>query len=314
MLLIIFLVLIIASFAFADSWHDQYNTYNNTYNTTNPGGAGGNASATATVGNVSGGTATINDNSKTYNTNTNTNLNTNINNNNISNKIDNKNTNMNTNMNFNNLSNRQSQGQGQSQKQRQGQDQGQSQFGYVNIESPQALLPSPNVIVPPLYFGNGRMEDATSGLPTFALYGITPLLRGEVIMEVISVNANVKFKNLYETILDDAKAASGKGKAIRYQVIRAQGQKTWTFGANLAGAGSALPSINNGASGMGGIGPQWGGTKADDLFTVIFVKVATSGKYTIGEELKPKAKPVVLYEKKLEYPEEYKGMSLYREK
>jgi hypothetical protein len=224
---------------------------------------------------------------------------------------------------MNNNSNKQSQRQSQEQSQKQSQKQGQAQNNNqsiapvqeTNISTPQSLLGAPSVITPPLYFGNGRMEDDTKSLPAFALYGIVPLASGESIMEVISVSANVKFKNLYQTVLNDGKAASGKGGAIRYQIIRAQGQKTWTLGANVGGAGSALPSVNSGASGMGGIGPQWGGTKADDLFTIIFVKVASAGKYTMGEELKPKTK--VLYERhetKLETPEPYKGMILYRNK
>jgi hypothetical protein len=136
--------------------------------------------------------------------------------------------------------------------------------------------------VPELNFGNGRMKDATKELPNFAIFGIKAL-GSEAIMEVLNVNANVKFKNLYQSIIDDAKSvASAKGfrsEATRYQVIRAEAQKTWTTGGNLGGAGSGLSSTGlGGASGAGSIIPQWGGTKADDLFTIIYVKVATAAK------------------------------------
>lgn len=218
----------------------------------------------------------------------------------IGNLNNNQNTNTNSNTNVNNLTNTQSQGQNQAQSQSQSQRMRQNQnqtaiseseakaksqannLGNTQtIESPQNLLGSPNVFLPPLYFGNGRMEDVTELLPPFAIYGIKPLAKGEMISAVIVSDANIKFKNLYQTVLDDGKKASGKGKAdnLRIQIIRAQGQKTWTMGLNAAGAGSGLsPTGLGGGAGAGGIGPQWGGTKADDLFTVLIVQVAGQWK------------------------------------
>lgn len=218
----------------------------------------------------------------------------------IGNLNNNQNTNTNANTNVNNLTDTQAQSQNQSQSQsqrmRQNQDQTaiseseakakSSSFNAGNtqtIESPQALMGAPNVFLPPLYFGNGRMEDVTSVLPPFAIYGIRPLASGEMISGVIVSDANVKFKNLYQSVLDDGKKAndkvSGKTANVRIQIIRAQGQKTWTMGANLAGAGSGLsPTGLGGGAGAGGIGPQWGGTKADDLFTIIYVSIAGEWK------------------------------------
>ncbi|MCZ7405026.1 MAG: hypothetical protein O8C67_08860 [Candidatus Methanoperedens sp.] len=216
------------------------------------GGAGGSATATIEKGAID-------------NKNTNTNLNTNLNSN--TNKMDNKNTNTNI--------------QGQQQGQMQGQSQSTKNSNNakqtVLFESPTPLLIAPSQNVPELNFGNGRMIDATKSLPNFAIYGIKKL-GDEAIREVLNVNANVKFKNLYKAILDDAKGVANGGKKtlsdVRYQVIRAEGQKSWTTGGNLGGAGSALSTTGlSGASGAGSIIPQWGGTKADDLFTIIFVKV-----------------------------------------
>jgi hypothetical protein len=148
----------------------------------------------------------------------------------------------------------------------------------VTIENPQALLNLPSQSIPELNFGNGKMTDATDKLPNFAIFGIKKL-GAESIMEVISVNANVKFKKLYQAIIDDAKEVANGGKKtltnVRYQIIRAEAQKSWNTGGNLGGGGSALSATGgSGGSGAGSLIPSWGGTKADDLFTIIFVKVA----------------------------------------
>jgi hypothetical protein len=58
-------------------------------------------------------------------------------------------------------------------------------------------------------------------------------------------------------------------------VIRAEGQSTFTTGGNLGGGGSALSATGlSGVSGAGSIIPQWGSTKADDRFTLLFIRVA----------------------------------------
>jgi len=148
----------------------------------------------------------------------------------------------------------------------------------IKIEAPkQNLLGLPSQSVPELNFGNGRMKDATSDLPNFAIYGIKPL-KSEAISAVLSVNANVKFKRLYQAILDDAAAVANGGKKtladVRYQIIQAEAQKSWSTGGNIGGGGSGLTTNGlGGGSGSGSLVPSFGGTKADDLFTVIFVKV-----------------------------------------
>jgi len=148
----------------------------------------------------------------------------------------------------------------------------------VIIKSPTQLLNLPSSGVPELNFGNGRMYDATKQLPKFAIFGIKSLGGDDMIMEVLIVNANVKFKNLYKAILSDAKEIANGGKKtlidVRYQVIRAEAQKSWHTGGSLGGGGSGVSTTGlSGGAGAGSIVPSFGGTKADDLFTIIFVQV-----------------------------------------
>lgn len=197
----------------------------------------------------------------------------------------------------------QSQGQKQKQNQVQDQKQGQNQVNdqtiapvqEVTFKSPTQLMNAPSQMVPELNFGTGRMKDVTFTMPNFAIYGIKKYA-GEMILDVLNVNANVKFKNYYKAILSDAKDLAGaKGfnsAEVRIQVICAEAQKTWTTGGNLGGAGSVVSATGlGGGSGAGSIIPNWGGTKADDLFTIIFVKVAVETKVS---EIKPKA--TILYQ------------------
>jgi hypothetical protein len=148
----------------------------------------------------------------------------------------------------------------------------------VLFESPTPLPNLPSQYVPELNFGTGRMRDVTEKMPNFAIYGIKKYA-GEVILDVLNVNANVKFKNYYRAVLSDAKDLSYskgfKSSEVRIQVICAEAQKTWTTGGNLGGAMTGLSGSGlSGGSGAGSIVPQFGGTKADDLFTIIFFKVA----------------------------------------
>ena len=160
----------------------------------------------------------------------------------------------------------------------------------VNIKSPTQLLNAPSQMVPELNFGTGRMKDVTFTMPNFAIYGIKKYA-GEMIVDVLNVNANVKFKNYYKAILSGAKDLSGaKGfnsNEVKIQVICAEAQKTWTTGGNLGGAGSIVSATGlGGGSGAGSIIPNWGGTKADDLFTIIFVKVAIATKVSMDDQYK----------------------------
>jgi hypothetical protein len=181
---------------------------------------------------------------------------------------------------------KQQQGQMQGQQQKQGQIQGQQMNNKqviaprqeITFEAPKAGVGVGTVLpgqgVPELNFGAGSMKDVTLNMPKFAIYGYLPY-RGETISEVLSVTANVKFKNLFKVILEDAKALADKGYKsgeVKILVFMADAQKSWTTGGNL-GAGGAGAIGTGGASLGGSIVPQWGGTKADPLGTVIYVKV-----------------------------------------
>jgi hypothetical protein len=198
--------------------------------------------------------------------------------------IQNSNSNLNVNTNVFNAentfkpvnTNKQNQEQGQAQRQNMNNKQTIAPVQEVN--TPQALLPPPSQYVPSLSFGNGRMKDVTKELPNFAIYGIKELAF-EPIREVLDVSANIKFKNLYKEVLEISKAIAGrkdfKASETRYQIIRAEAQKSWATGGNLGGAASSLSSTGlSGVSAAGSVVPTWGGTKADDLFTVIIVRVA----------------------------------------
>ena len=240
-ILAMILVFAMAVPAFATNWGDTYNDYD--YTITNQGGQGG---AGGSVGNVSatggaGGSAIVNDNSKTYNTNTNIN----------------------------------GQHQGQVQGQLQGQNQeinnGQviSPFQSIVIEAQKrAYLGAPSVGVPELNFGNGKIIlDIAKSLPKF---GIPILEPTDDVKELLDITANIKFKNLYKTILGMKKALMPLCYNVKVQVVMMEGQKSWTSGGSLSGAGSYVGTAGSAASGS--LIPSWGGTKADPLFTVIMVK------------------------------------------
>lgn len=217
-----------------------------------------NNNQTATGG--AGGSATVGDIS---NRNTNTNFNTNLNTN--SNYNSNRNENRNTNLNVNE-GNRQGQGQAQ------GQGQGQSQLNEgnkVNIENPQQYLAIPSVGVAELNFGNGNMVlNIAKALPKFGIPLLTP---EDEIKEIVDITANVPFKKLYKTILEMKKDQEPLGYNVKIQIVMMEGQKSWTTGGSVSGAGSYVG--NAGSAGSASLIPSVGGTKAQPLFTIILVKV-----------------------------------------
>ena len=211
------------------------------------------ATATATGGTATGGSATI-QKGAVQNSNSNLNVNTNV--------FDPTSINI----------------QGQIQGQSQNNKQTIAPVQETIITTPQELLALPSQYVPSLNFGSGRMKDVTATMPNFAIYGIAKYA-GEPILDVLNVNANVKFKNYFKAILNDAKdiasAKNFKASEVRIIVVCAEAQKTWTTGGNIGGGGSALASGGlGGISAVGSIIPQFGGTKSDDLFTILFVKVS----------------------------------------
>ena len=213
----------------------------------------------------------------------------------ITNEVNVENTNVNVNVNDPTFNNRnviergaikntnkqdQKQQQGQMQGQKQGQDQGQQQgqnneqtiapTQTVTIKTEKPFVNIPSVGTPELNFGNGRMLDASKMLPKFK--GVTLLKDGDVIHTVVDMVANVPFKKLYKTILRLSNENVVQAPYMRFQIIRAEGQKSWTSGGSLSGGGTGVV----GATGMAGGGsliPSIGGTKAHDLFTILVVNV-----------------------------------------
>ena len=156
-------------------------------------------------------------------------------------------TNNNTNLNINDPTFNNKPTFNNSNKQSQGQIQGQSQNNkqiiapVQEVNTPQSLLPVPSQTVPGLFFGSGHMKDITNSMPNFAIFGIARY-NGEAILDVLNVNANVKFKNYFKAVIDDAKGIAGtkgfKSSDIKIIVICAEAQKSWTTGGTLGGGGS----------------------------------------------------------------------------
>lgn len=197
------------------------------------------------------------------NTNTNVGINTNIN--------DVKNTNSNT-IAKDAIKNTNTNINGQTQGQVQGQNNGQeiAPVQTTTIITERPFVQIPTVGVPEMNFGNGRMVDASKMLPKFK--GVALLKDGDTIHTVVDVVANVPFKKLYKTILTLAKDNAVQAPYMRFQIIRAEGQKSWTTGGALSGGGSGMQGAS-GVAGGGSLIPSIGGTKAHDLFTIVVVNV-----------------------------------------
>lgn len=191
--------------------------------------------------------------------------------NNNTNKIESgavKNTNTNTNTNAN--SNKQDQSQKQSQGQVQGQNNDQviSPSQSIVIETPRAYLGAPSVGVPELNFGQGKVDwYFANALPKI---GIPLYQSNEEIKEVLDTTANVPIKKVLKVALKMKKAQMPLCYNVRIIVVKAEAQKSWTSGGSLSGAGSYVGSAGSAVSGS--LVPSVGGTKANDLYTIIIVK------------------------------------------
>lgn len=239
-------------------------------NTVNVGNGIGNFSPSSKVDNKIDNTNVNVVDPTIKNKNTNVGINTN--------RIDNQNTQSQSNSNTFNPTNNNSNSQDQSQVQTQGQNNNQriDPKQTVTFVSPKPLLQAPMGNPGELEFGHGAMSDVTSKMPKFAL-GITALSKDDRISDVLSITANEKFKNLYKVVLEHGKRVLEGHRDItinhiRYQIVEAESQKSWTTGGSLNGSGAGY----SGATALGGsagLFPQVGRTKADFLYTIIFVKV-----------------------------------------
>ena len=259
--LVLVLALCVPSFATSPSGGTTNNYYDQS--TTNQGGQGG-----------AGGSAIIQKGAvenNIDNKNTNTNLNTNVNTNRVD--VDIKNSNKQD----------QSQKQGQSQSNtnmttntnNNGQTISPSQS--INIETPRALLGATSGTAgTELNYFSGGQRDVTGKFPKFITKKVNALSSNDVIYRVFSVTANVKFKNLYQIVINDITAAlkdRWPTDRLRYQIVESDAMKSWNTGGNISGAGSALTGPTSGTAGSVGIIPAWGGSKVQNLYTVVIVIV-----------------------------------------
>ncbi len=167
----------------------------------------------------------------------------------------------------------QQQFQQQGQKQFQGQDQNNYQViapsQNMVVKNPRQFANIPSVGVAELNFGNGGMNEFK--LPA-RFKGVVLLKETDTIHHVVDVGANIPFKKLYKTILRMAEDHKVQGQYLRFQIIRMDGQKSWTTGGSLVGGGTGV-SGTTGLAGSMALVPMVGGTKAHPLFTVICVNV-----------------------------------------
>lgn len=204
------------------------------------------------------------------------------------NKNTNINTNKNTNINRNIGINKQSQGQSQEQKQFQGQNNDQViapvqtnnqeiTFEAPNLSKQRVVVgAAPNVASPgELNFISPNERDVQTYLPKFGCDTIKPLVISDCIVDVIWQSNDIKFKDLYKTVLKGLRSDGVQklsAKAVRYQIREAASTKTWTTGGSLGGS-SVGPTGQWATGGSAGILPQIGRSKSSNLYTVIFVQV-----------------------------------------
>ncbi|RPI53722.1 MAG: hypothetical protein EHM49_04010, partial [Deltaproteobacteria bacterium] len=173
----------------------------------------------------------------------------------------------------------QGQKQKQQQKQTQGQEMDQAQKQDMNNEqtiSPtqtttiiteKPFTPIPTVGVPELNFGSGKVDwNFAALLPKI---GVPLLGAGEIVKEVIDTTANVPIKRLLPTALSMKKAELPITYNTRIVIVKAEAQKSWTTGGPLSGGATGVLGTTGTAVG-GSVIPSMGGTKAHDLYTIIF--------------------------------------------
>jgi len=162
--------------------------------------------------------------------------------------------------------------QNNNQNNKQNNKQNNTQKTDILIEAPkQALLGVPMVGVAELNFGAGKVDwNFATSLPRI---GIPELKPSEVVKEVLESTCNVKFKNYLSTALKMKKAQMPLGYNVRLIVVKAEAQKSWTTGGALSGGGSGINNAGIGSAAGGSLVPSFGGTKADDLYTIIIVKI-----------------------------------------
>lgn len=141
----------------------------------------------------------------------------------------------------------------------------------ISIKNEKAYLAAPNAVGPAeLNFGGGKLDWTFAG--KIFTVDMPAYKKGEVIKQVVSSEANVKAKNLLPVLIKMVKKELPLCYNVRLIIIAAEAQKSWHSGGSIGGAGSGTLGTT-GAAGSAGLVPSWGGTKADDLYTIIIVKI-----------------------------------------
>jgi hypothetical protein len=126
-----------------------------------------------------------------------------------------------------------------------------------------------------LNFISPNERDVQAVLPKFGCGVVRPLTSNDCIIEVLWQANDIKFKDLYGTVLKGLKSDAVRklqSKSVRYQIREAVSSKTWTTGGSISGNG--VGQIGTSVSGVsGGIVPQIGRSKSSNLYTIIFVGV-----------------------------------------
>jgi len=158
------------------------------------------------------------------------------------------------------------------QKQQQNNEQVIAPSQSIVIEAPkQALVQIPMAGTPELNFGAGKMDwNFATLLPKI---GVDVLKSTDVVKVVLDTTANIKAKNLLPTLLKMKKAQMPLCYNVRLIIIKAEAQKSWNTGGVMSGGSSGLSATGVGSAVGGSLVPSFGGTKADDLYTAILVKI-----------------------------------------
>lgn len=146
----------------------------------------------------------------------------------------------------------------------------------INVEGPKKVVvgSAPNVIAPSeLNFISAGERDVTTIMPKFGCDTVKPLTKNDCIVDVLWIDSDIKFKNLYKSVLKGLRSEEvlkTQTKYVRYQIREADSVKSWTTGGSIGANG--VGTIGTTITGVaGGILPQIGRSKSSNLYTVIFV-------------------------------------------
>jgi len=148
--------------------------------------------------------------------------------------------------------------------------------GTAVVESTQQLIPNTTIIPNPVpLIQGGRVGDVTAQMPTFAYVGLTPLAKGDKVIDLKvksgSIFDRIRLEDIELDLIAFYKGTIGgdwKPEKMRYLVQ----YKDSVFGAAMSGGGqagtSALSNTGVGFQGSGGIIPSVGRSTADPMYVL----------------------------------------------